>query len=244
VIQALVTLNPKILDFYIRYVDQQLLREINIHDLNSFEIMYFFNPQAGSRATTLGNQNGIGSALYFTGTHMLNASRVRQLTRSKKTGKVHDRVGLQNQWVMRLNRNTLQPTDGSNDPLKVIPPLNKQRNIFTWVNTSNLTKKLTGHLLSYECWLYNNPPIIKPRSVITSNMNCADKQKAKRKQPQQNNDYHKQNSKRSKTESNPDTSSRQETVYKQSQKGISDHKRSHTQTDNSQERNSKCSKIL
>jgi hypothetical protein len=97
------TLNPKILDFYIRYVNQQLLRELNIHDLNSFEIMYFFNPQAGSRATTLGNQNGMGSALYFTGTHMLNASQVQQLTRSKKTGKVHDRVGLRNQWVMRLN---------------------------------------------------------------------------------------------------------------------------------------------
>jgi hypothetical protein len=153
------------------------------------------------------------------------------LTQSGKTGKVHDCVGLRNQWVMRLNRNTLQPTDGSNDPLKVIPPLNKQRNIFTWVNTSNLTKKLTGHLLSYECWLYNNPPIIKPRSVITSNMNSADKQKAKRKQPQQSNDYHKQNSKRSRTES----SSRQETVYKQSQKGKSDRKRSHTQTNNSQE---------
>jgi hypothetical protein len=43
VIQALVTLSPKILDFYIRYVNQQLLHGLNIHNLNSFEIMFFFS---------------------------------------------------------------------------------------------------------------------------------------------------------------------------------------------------------
>ena len=58
-----------------------------------------------SRATTLGDDNGLNSAIYFTGTN-LTYDRIKNLYRRKYTNEDYKKVKIRREWVNHLNRNT------------------------------------------------------------------------------------------------------------------------------------------
>ena len=66
-----------------------------------------------SRATTLGDQSGLHSAIYFTGTN-LTRDRIKNLTLKADTSKQFDNVKRRRMWVDILETNTVT-SDLQND---------------------------------------------------------------------------------------------------------------------------------
>lgn len=61
-----------------------------------------------SRATTLGDLDGLGSALYFIGDNV-NAERFRAPKYSIVTGSYTEKIKLRSDWIDRLNQNLYSP---------------------------------------------------------------------------------------------------------------------------------------
>lgn len=121
---------------------------------------------AVSRATTLGDEKGIGSAIYFKGKHMKNGNRIRNLTRSERTGEIHQGILQRTKWVQKLNENTLQYTNGSKDRLHRIPKHNIQRFLFKWATGYVVAfEELTDQINKYSSWMHNNPIIVSVSSA-------------------------------------------------------------------------------
>lgn len=60
-----------------------------------------------SRATTLGEDNGIGSAIYFSGTHF-REDRVRNLGKKCRSDEDFENIQKRTKWVDFLRRNTVK----------------------------------------------------------------------------------------------------------------------------------------
>ena len=63
---------------------------------------------AVSRATTLGDADGLNSAIYFTGEHLTKA-RIQQLTKKKHHDEEYIKVTRRKKWVQHLHANTYTP---------------------------------------------------------------------------------------------------------------------------------------
>ena len=61
---------------------------------------------AVSRATTLGDDDGLNSAIYFTGDSMKNQDRVRCLGKKKNSQDSFINIERRNKWVQHLRNNT------------------------------------------------------------------------------------------------------------------------------------------
>ena len=67
---------------------------------------------AVSRATTLGNDNGLNSAIYFTG-HNLSHERVVRINYKTNTDVQLSNVQRRSQWITTLKSNIIQPPDNN-----------------------------------------------------------------------------------------------------------------------------------
>jgi hypothetical protein len=63
-----------------------------------------------SRATTLGDENGLNSAIYFTGPH-LTKERIQNLTLKTNSNQTLQNVKRRTEWVHHLKRNTRDTTE-------------------------------------------------------------------------------------------------------------------------------------
>jgi len=78
---------------------------------------------AVSRATTLGNDDGVGSAIYFTGD--FDQTRIRNIGKMRQSGEDYVRVKARKQWVSYLQRNVVTSSLSSK----------KQKSILRWAST-------------------------------------------------------------------------------------------------------------
>lgn len=60
-----------------------------------------------SRATTLGDDDGYNSAIYFDGAHY-NESRIRTLTKKSGSYDDYEKIAKRNRWVKRIKTNTVK----------------------------------------------------------------------------------------------------------------------------------------
>lgn len=65
-----------------------------------------------SRGTTLGDENGLGSAVYFQGPN-LTRERIQDLTKRNNSDEDYVQVQRRRDWVQHLNRNTIEPFKGN-----------------------------------------------------------------------------------------------------------------------------------
>ena len=88
---------------------------------------------AVSRGTTLGDELGSDSAVYFTGPHMLDFARIKGIT-LQDNGQEYDVIKYRQKWTQRLKTNT---TKSNLSP-------KEQQILFEW-SKSNTTSILTLH---------------------------------------------------------------------------------------------------
>jgi PIF1-like helicase len=72
-----------------------------------------------SRATTLGDENGLNSAIYFTGPH-LTKERIQNLTLKTNSNQTLQNVKRRTEWVHHLKNNTRDTTQADEDRMKTV----------------------------------------------------------------------------------------------------------------------------
>ena len=82
-----------------------------------------------SRATTLGDENGYGSAIYFTGSS-LTEDRIKNMYFCTAKNEAFKRVETRKNWVDRLERNTIKTPKKLNK---------KQQEAIIWVTSKQFT---------------------------------------------------------------------------------------------------------
>ena len=94
-----------------------------------------------SRGTSLGNDDGIGSAVYFVGQDMLKPKRIRALDK-KETGKTYDIVKYRKRWCTLMRQNNKE---------RMISPRNKRMLFKRFTSSSMSGKELISKLELYRC---------------------------------------------------------------------------------------------
>ena len=72
-----------------------------------------------SRATTLGDENGLNSAIYFTGPH-LTKERIQNLTLKTNSNQTLQNVQRRAKWVYHLKQNTRDTTHVDEDRMRTV----------------------------------------------------------------------------------------------------------------------------
>ena len=104
---------------------------------------------AVSLATTLGNDDGTGSAIYFTGS-AFKASRIRNLT-FKEDGKEFEPSIKRRQWVKHINRQTAATSTRFADMLQ------RRSFLLGWATQATYSyDRLYNHIQDYKITLRNH----------------------------------------------------------------------------------------
>ena len=97
---------------------------------------------AVSRGTTLGDDNGLNSAIYFTGSN-INPDRIQKLTRCRKQNNEYTKVKKRRIWVQYLEQHTVTPDISQ----KGLQKISKTFNYFTDKNIART--RLMNRCLQY-----------------------------------------------------------------------------------------------
>jgi len=120
-----------------------------------------------SRATTLGDKDGLKGAIYFTGEHATE-TRIRRIGKRKGLTQEYTRVGERRRWVDYLQKRTL----------KTKLSKRKQKRIIKWgtstkYNFTTLKERIDKYIHDKKIPIYNNNKKKRktpssPTSIITA----------------------------------------------------------------------------
>ena len=102
-----------------------------------------------SRATTLGDENGDGSAIYFCGEDFTE-ERFRNIAKKKQTDEDYKRSELRRKWVNHLEANSLSRRD--------IPNKHGQRCLLNWMQSTRFSQSELEMRASKFCKTWLPPP--------------------------------------------------------------------------------------
>lgn len=102
-----------------------------------------------SRATTLGEDDGLNSAIYFNGLDF-DEARIRNIGRCKGTNEDYKRVKSRQKWIEHLARNTKSSSISSKT----------RKRVLHWAKTTRVEK----HVLADRCEEYTRAVLTRKRS--------------------------------------------------------------------------------